>query len=295
MDDYKKLHKKIINIGFGAIKSIKKNSVLIVEDLISMNKEEEKALRKAVNYEAHHKNCKIFCVTHTVFKTGIYSMLPLFHYIIYTSSPSNTPIIRACLAYFKIDKALVNQWLEEIKSKNGASYLNRLRSYFFFDCNRMTFCKSSNMLLAGSHSVIGSLNDTEGVSRTGLLGSVDSEPPEPAKSDSSQTAVLKMQQSFSEFFHGHPHSGQASAIFSIIVRRFGTRRINPVDLTISFKHRHRAESSQKKNLSVVDYVSALLSPTRPASVDHRVLHNFISSQCVIPTSCIKNLSFVEAD
>ena len=135
---YEKVHKKTGNISFGGIKNAKKNSIIIVEDVISMKKEEEIELRNAINYTVHHKKSKLFCVSHTITRTGIYSMVGLFNYIVFTGSPSNLPVMRTCLRYFKIENETVTKWLTYVK-KLGKKNTSGWDPYYFFDCTRMIF------------------------------------------------------------------------------------------------------------------------------------------------------------
>lgn len=287
---YEKMHKKTHCIGFGSLKSIKKNSFVVAEDIISLSAEESKQLRHAVNYTAHHMSSKIFCVTHTVYKTGIYSLLPLFHYIILTSSASNQPIVRSVLNYFKIDKDKVSDWLVKLKLiyQNSTSP----EVYFFFDCNKMELGMSTKLLLKGTLSKIGTVCESQEADSgaTILVGSPSGRAGAKRLMKNSanfETMTLR----FSNYFQNHPQSGRALAIFSTLLDRFGTEGINPIDLSFSFRLKNQA-GAQKK-ISAVDYIANLLDPDTSARLDHRVLHNFISSRCVIPTCSILNSKFLE--
>lgn len=291
---YTKLHKKIQCIGFGSLKGIKKNSFVIVEDIISISKEQELQLRNAINYTAHHKLSKIFCVTHTIYKTGLYSMLPLFHSIIFTSSASNTPIVRATLGYFKIEKSKVVNWLEQLKQ--WSKRLKSEKAYFFFDCTSMTFCLSTNTLLPDSIRVLGSLlSDDKDDDNPSLVGASSSKSSSTADSaarripSNAESLADKMTRRFSGFFANHAFQSQALAIFSILLENFGPKKINPVDLTISFQSKQTGGGAKK--ISTVDYVAALLTPHGHAEEEYYVLHNYVSRACVIPTSCIRNEAF----
>jgi len=302
------------------LKSIKKRSFVIIEDIISMNKEEELQLRNAINYTAHHKLSKIFCVTHTIYKTGIFSMLPLFHSIIFTSSASNAPIVRAALNYFKIEKSKTAHWLGLFRRWSRA--WKSQRAYFFFDCTSMSFCHSSDMLLPHTLQILGSLlqddddddddeddddDDDENDGKFGiekkqkslLLSSSSSSSSSSSPSSGSskrrgKTFQVKenMRKRFSDFFGNHAFQAQAHAIFSLLLERFGPEKINPIDLTISFRTKREAGGSLKK-ISTVDYIAELLTARGRASEEHRVLHNYISRVCVIPSSCIKNVAFLK--
>ena len=287
IEDYKKIHKKFETVGFAGLKSVKKNSVVVVEDIISMSAEEERSLRKAINYEAHHKKCKLYCITHTIYKTSMYSMLPLFHYVVYTSSPSNSPIMRASLAYFRVEKETIAEWLSLVKE---ASKTSSVETYYFFDCSRMLFCQSFKLLLPGTTRILGDL-DGEGSTRVQPSEVRPRATKKVSKENSCdrEAETERMKQLFSDFFQGQPFQPQACAIFSIVLGKLGSSKINPLDLTITFSSRQKKGGTKK--LSVVDYVASLLAPTGRASRDQAVLHNYIARQCTIPQSCIRNKWF----
>lgn len=278
---------------------------MVVEDIISMKKEEETQLRNAINYTAHHKFSKIFCVTHTIYKTGMFSMLPLFHSLIFTSSASNTPIVRAALNYFKIEKERIASWLLELKA--WSKRYHPQEAYFFFDCTSMSFCMSRDKLLPGSTQVIGTLSDSDpresndpssvladrsfrsSLSRSGT----DSGQQQQQQQQLPENLIVeKMKKHFSEFFQNHLLQPQALAIFSVMVERFGSTRINPIDLTITFNTKARETEGGRKKISTVDYIADLLTPSGSARLEHRVLHNYVSRFCVIPRSCIRNKAFL---
>ena len=292
------MHKKSESITFASLKTIKRKSFVIVEDIISLNKDEENQLRIGINYTAHHKQSKLFCVTHTVYKTGIFSMLPLFNSIIFTSSASNTPIVRAALNYFKIDKEKIAEWLEQMKLWSPSLKANP--AYFFFDCTSMAFCLATYFLEKRSFKILGSLLDDGAPSEQHRQLPPSAAAPTSTTNRCSNSRAVKnqaakntfplLQQKFSEFFTNHPFQSQAQAIFSIILERFGNDKIDPVDLTVSFRSR-KVENARKK-ISTVDYVAELLASRKRASVEHLVLHAYISKTCVIPQSCIKNEAFL---
>lgn len=293
---YAKLHKKHHCITFGSLKSIKKNSMIVIEDIITMTKAEEDQLRHSINYTAHHKLAKLFCITHTIYKTGVFSMMPLFHSIIFTSSASNTPIIRSVFGFFKIDKDKASAWLASFKA--WSKHLNSQKAYFYFDCTSMSFCVSTNMLLPGTSKILGSLhnNDNDGDDhQDSIAKSIPIDQSSLKKSPLSKMANHQtnenMKQKFAAFFQNHPFQGQALAIFCTILEKFGSSKINPIDLTICFKTKRGG--GYNRHLSTVDYVAELLAPGALAREENLVLHNYISKVCVIPRSCIRNTAFLK--
>lgn len=293
---YTKIHKKHFCITFGSLKSIKKNSMIVIEDIITMNKAEEDQLRHTINYTAHHKLAKLFCVTHTIYKTGVFSMMPLFHSIIFTSSASNTPIIRSVFGFFKIDKDKASAWLASFKA--WSKHLNSQKAYFYFDCTSMSFCVSTNMLLPGTSKILGSLhsNDTDGDDcHESMTKSVPLDQNSLKNLSFSKAAKHQtnenMKQKFAAFFQNHPFQGQALAIFCTILEKFSSSKINPIDLTICFKTKRGG--GKRRHLSTVDYIAELLAPGGTAREENLVLHNYISKVCVIPRSCIRNTAFLK--
>ena len=361
---YYQMHKKCETIGYGQIKSVKACSVLVIEDIITMKKEEEIELRKAINYTAHHKLSKIFCITHTVYNTGLYSMLPLFNYLIFTGSPSNTPIVRHSLSYFKIEKTLVANWLGQLKKIGG----QHPHSYFFLDCTKMIFCLSKVLLEPKQFVLLGSLTGqpiSESQSALANQGSAseltggekDSRPgemqwklvvkndnafwqssrrakatewqssgAEPSNSKAESEKISQLKKKFADFFSGHKHHQQGSAIFATLVETLGPHRIDSKDLTVGFLRRAslpsstvtattttttttriiknpslvlatseiKEKSGRYRRVSTVDYVDALLHETdeRP-DLDLLVLHQYVGKHCQIPLSCIKNKHFLK--
>ena len=383
---YQKQHKKTFSINFSGIKTVKKNSYVLVEDVISMKKEEEINLRNAINYTVHHNRSKLFCVSHTITKTGLYSMVGLFNYLIFTGSPSNLPVIRTCLRYFKIETEKVNKWLSCIKreaKKNPSSW----DPYYFFDCTKMIFCSAADLLglpnVQSGVKILGTLNESSSedsddyddddddddddyvnlqvssgrnlsnpksvsgqrqssnasarlVQQAGLVtksqlrtsskknqagrivaakiakGSKSfSQVPFPPSSLSLQARNLTalqakklakkkaaarekklslVKKNFANFFSGHELSSQACAIFSLIVEKIDPERVDSSDLSISFRSR---DTNKTRKISLVDYIACLLVPNKPPPLDHLVLHNFITSKCVLPVSCIRNEHFLD--
>lgn len=363
---YEKIHKKTFTINYAGIKSAKKNSVIIVEDVISMKKEEEINLRNAINYTVHHNRSKLFCVSHTITKTGLYSMVGLFNYIIFTGSPSNLPVIRTCLRYFKIETPIVDKWLTCIK-KESKKLAGSWNPYYFFDCTKMIFCMTYDLAVPKTYKLLGSLEEESSSSNdddddytddddddnnvhlirrlsseapplsagfgsaqpafggqlagapTHATGSKNKRPPnkgakrqphqfstnlmvhqqpgsrsrELAKKEEKKRQIRRerkieqLRKKFSGFFSGHELHHQANAIFSIIAEKVNIDSIDSSDLSIKFR-----SSRGVKKISLVDYIACLLIPDRPPSLDHLVLHNFVSRHCLLPVSCIRNKHFV---
>ena len=102
--EFKKQH---VATKFEKIESFRKGSVVVVEDIIDLNTKEEIALRQLLNWHAHHKKLKVFCVSHNIFKTKLYNTLSYFKFVIFTSSLGNLFVLGKCLAYHQLEPEIV--------------------------------------------------------------------------------------------------------------------------------------------------------------------------------------------
>lgn len=227
-----------------------------------MSPKEEQKLRHCLNYDSHHKSIKLFCVSHTIHKTSMFSMLPLFHYIVFTATASNIPVARFTFNFFKLEKPVIQDWLSEFKKRK------RPGEYLIMDC--------SNLKLYGSDDFLDScyfLHDS--VPRQTEVESV-----------ASAAEPEKTEKRFERFFDGHSQKSLAVAIFSVISRSLTSKFLDQKDFTIKFQTR----SGSVKKISLVDYIACLLDPSQIPTKDLMVVHNFIqkSELCVIPKYMIKN-------
>ena len=284
------MHKKTETTTLTTLTSVKPNSFLIIEDIISMKEREASTLREGINYVAHHKKCKIFCVTHTVYKTGLYSMLPLFHYIIFTNNPANTPIIKQVLELFGSDKRQAEVIISDIRKRSSPKHASPLPGalnmhYYYFNCGQMIFGETRNAFQQGSLTVLHNSSGDQS----------DQSNPEPQAetllwhgSNKANTTNALWQEAvdmFSLFFEGKKNRPQATAVFKLICNRLAPQHVNISDLTISFRTR---ESRTTRNISLVDYIACLLTESAQPTLEQRVLHNYLTRVCTIPATAIAN-------
>ena len=273
--EFKKIRKNTERLtGYPGLSKAAKNSGIIVEDIINMSKKDEQQLRRNLNYDAHHKSQKLFCVSHSIYKTSVWSLLSFFHSIIFTSAPSNVPVLRITLNYFKIDKEQVSLWIEKFKKISAGGRNKNL--YFFFDCSQLTFWASTDLTDPRQLKLVGSLN----------LDSVSDL--READSDSEPGLRKELQEKFDKFLDGHPFRSQASAAFSIIVNCLELSLIREHDLTVCFKSR---TGGRLTRLSLVDYIAALLDAEAEVTKSHVVLHKYLKQFCFLPKVFVKNEKF----
>jgi len=258
---YQKCHSAVKR--YNSIKEIQHNtperSIVVVEDIINMSKDEEIIFRYFLNEHAHHKTLKMFCVGHTLYKTSLYGMLSLFNYILFTSTPSNIPLLKQTLAYFRIEKDQIDEYVETFGDKKSFGH------YYYLDCQSMT---------------MSSLDASSGFKGGGTsnLGSDDHE----AKQKRREKLLLER---FGLFFEDHPEKIKAKALLSILLRAIPESVVRDVDCTARFQHK-RGE----KYISLIDYISLLLD-TKAGTIlerEQQVLHLYIKSKCQLPRYLVLN-------
>jgi hypothetical protein len=266
---YKKTFSRVKTIDFEELPKTEKKSCIVVEDIIHITKKEEIKLRNAINYQAHHKIQKIICASHAIYKNQIYSLLAFFNFVIFTSAISNVPTIRNVFNYFKVESDQVQRWLEDYK-KIG---MGRHGIYFFFDCEKMTFNVSLQMLF-------------KNVRLIGTLGTDVLEQNPNSREILAQNERKLLQLRFEKFVANFTYKNEAGSIFSIIVNCINPAFIRSHDLTIIFF----ADKTKrfKKYISAVDYVNFLLSEKELPTPSLIALHRFVQSFCFIPKIFIRN-------
>lgn len=249
---------------FENLSQTSRKALILVEDIISISKSDEQLLRQSLNYEAHHKQQKIFCVSHSIYKTSIWSLLSFFHFIIFTSSPSNVPVLRFTLNYFKVDKNQLGSWIKKFTElgNNGQHGI-----YFYFDCLQMTFNVSENTAFTK-------------LKLMGTLGTADT------VGNLETSAAETLQLKFNQLVSGFELATQAASVFNIIVNCIDRSLIRERDLTFAFKS--VKPGLKEIRVSLVDYVTALLTTELHVSEPLKVFHTYAKSLCSVPQIFCKN-------
>ena len=263
---------------FNQLSLVKSRSIILVEDIINMSKNDEKLLRTSLNYDSHHKKQKIFCVSHSIHKNSMWSLLPFFHFIIFTSSPSNVPVIRFTFNYFKIDKHQLDSWLTEYLrlGQNG-----RKGIYFYFDCIKMTFNVSENTQFT-KRFVVGQEATFGPNSRSAVVDRID----RGGADDLRQKQIIMAK--FESLIESLDCKGQAISIFSILVNCLNYKMIREHDLSFAF---YSKTLKSEIRFSLVDYVTTLLDESAPVSAPLQAFHAYAKTFCHIPTVFCRNKCF----
>ena len=253
-------------ISFEKINTIKDGSLVIVEDIITLSTKEEVSLRQLLNWQAHHKQLKVFCVSHNIFKTKLFNTISYFQYVVFTSSLSNLTVIKNCLNYFQVAPEVWDQLQTKIKlfdSKQGV--------YFFFDTNKRIFYATNNLTDCAS---------------TRLLG--HAEKVSDSSDQKTEKSRLALQKRFELFFKGRDNATQANAVFSILINCLNPEHVRLVDLTLAFN-----SIKGVQRVSLVDYINSLLdsAPDQKPDQSQIVVHNYIKTHCKIPNIFLLNKYF----
>ena len=252
---------------FDKLKSIKENSIVIVEDIISLTAKEEVNLRQLLNWRAHHTKLKVFCVSHNIFKTKLYNTIAYFQFVVFTSSLSNLTVIKNCLNYFQLAPQV---WDElQIKIKNFAG---KQGIYFFFDTNKRALYVT---------------NDLTDPASTRLLGLAE-KIGDPLADKNPAKLRQQLQNRFELFFKGRDNATQANALFSILVTCLDPSHVRLEDLTLNFNSKNGVQGA-----SLVDYVNAVLDANPKSKPDQaqNVVHNYLKQKCKIPKIFVLNKYF----
>lgn len=250
------------------IKELPKNAVVIFEDIIHLSKAEETTLRFYLNEYAHHRTLKIYCVGHTLFKTSLFGLLSLFNYVVFTPTPSNGPLLKQVLAYFRFDRDESSELVERFGERRTPG------SYYYLDCQEMKM---------GELSVVaGQSRSRDGTAAT---GETKVEPSAIAGPRTGEKALLERA---ALFFEDHPHRAKARAALSVLLRALPEASVRECDLTVPFRRRGEEGGRGHARISLVDYVSWILEREGPPSRDLSVLHAYLSTLCRLPQSVLLN-------
>lgn len=294
-NEYRHLHRggseKVNAITLDTLEKLSQDSTLIVEDIISMKASQQAKLREAVNYTAHHKRCKLFCVTHTVFKTGVFALMPLFNYIVFTSSRANFPIIRQTLQQFSLGRTAIElclaKILDTIEEHQRTAASNSIHLLFFFDCSTMSLGYSKEALTPGTCVSLGPLDGRVCETNSSLSRGADVSRQATAGSDNLGAQTISLDSPIHLFFPpGSSARSQALGIYRTIVTSSTARRyLNSNSLGFSFPSR---DSKKVNRISLVDYIATAISESAIPSSSILALHRFLLKKTDLPISAVKN-------
>jgi len=310
--EYKKSHAKLKLLECSSLREglsfVDRDTYLIIEDIVTMTKKDEEALRTLINYRAHHDRIRVICVAHMLFRNYLLTLVPLFNYLIFTLSNSSRNLLKTAAVYgFHLEPAKTAKWLSlfsKFFSKHG-----RDGSYIFISCSSVELYSSQNEkpeLLDGNDDDDDDYDDDDddddddvankkkplrvSKKRLGQGGGGSG-----GKKSGGGGSIAKLEERFADCFIDQNTGALARAFFSIIaqvlVKQAGFRS---QDLSLAFNQTRKP--GRLRRVSVVDYVSSLLDsrPLASPRLDHLVLHRFLSEHCKIPKLFVRNSYFYDA-
>jgi ABC-type dipeptide/oligopeptide/nickel transport system ATPase component len=261
-DEYKSVAPDRVLISMSETQSIKENSIVIIEDIIRLSKKDSEAISVLLNFQVHHSNLKLFCITHHVYKTCIYCLLSFFHSIFFTSDSNNSAIIKLVARAFSIEKPTYLEW-SRIVGKN----IYKPGKFYVFDVKHMKLLVYSTW---------------EDISQCRGVDIFESE-----VTDETTDRAAQLHTRFNAFLSHYPHYKSASMIFAIIIECLPMDQIRPRDFTIM------SENAKKQTIriSIVDYITSLTSPSAHVDMHQLSFHRYITSRCKIPDFYIRNVVY----
>lgn len=261
------------------------NSVFVIEDIIHVRGSAEVNLRESLNYYARHKNQKYFFVSHSIHKTSLYSTLNFFHFIVFPLHPTSKFIIKQILDSFRLEKKDVEEMLSKVRMillnyKGGQPGTET--SCFFFNV------QTANLIFATNIFKAETFINLENSSALGLTSQTSSKPDLLSNQQQQQQQRQALCDRFEELTNQWQNRAEAKSVFSIVAYCVNPQLIRYNDLAFCFESRSKSQIF----VSLVDYVSVLLSKNAVPSVELKVLHTFISSKCKLPVHFIVNKSLL---
>jgi len=251
---------------FSHLLNVPDESIVVIEDIIALERKNEPILRELINRRCHHKSLLLYAVAHHIYKTGVHSILPNFDYIIFTNHKANLQILFKVLNVFKHSQqelTAVRAFTENKPSQFDQYYIYWTRS------NGLYFAASTKELLSCSQ-----------------LQSVFSETVDASMEQRPQTNLsikTKLQLQFNQMMQGSSFYAEASNVFSIVVNSIPLEFVRDYDLSFCFKYRNEQEG----RVSIIDYVHCLLNPSIIPTNEIQFFHCYLKTIVVFPVFLLK--------
>lgn len=258
--------------NFKQLAKIPKNSLILLEDVISLTKKEHEALRHLLNYKTHHFNLKTYTVAHHLFRTGLLTSLPFFNYIIFSNTPSSLPLIKLSVQQFSFSEKESASLLETIKQKPSEPF-----QYFVLDCKTLSvyFAPTLESLME---------TDSKDLELLFSVGKV-AEPPLKKKEITLGDDIKSLLRfKFQQFVQGSKIQKQAEVVFEMILDCVPLSLIRKIDLCFQFKYK----TGEFGFVSLVDYIFCLLTKDTEAAKEIQFFHSYLKKFCTVPNSYIVN-------
>lgn len=266
-------HSKITYVSkISDLRNVPCQSVLILEDLINLQKSDLDILRELLNYDTHHKKLYIFFVAHHIFKTNLYSMLPFFNIIVFTNNASNLIMIKHSLLQFSIENVKIARIISHIKK----FCKEKKFGYFVFNTKKQSLVFFQH-LNASPLSLFSNNDDDD----------YDSNNNNSCKAGSKNIAhVDDVGEKFKNILICFKNVVAAKSLFSIIIKSIPSRYLREVDFTFAFQY----ANGKKGRVSIIDFIACMLNESEIKEPTQEMLffNEYLKSKCCIPSVLIKN-------
>lgn len=301
------------------LEHIPPNSLVVLEDIITLRPKEEEFVRQLLNFGCQHKDLHAFVVTHHLHKTRLFSTLPSFNYIVITSHRSNIPLAKIALGYFALSKSFSDRILNYMLSSADSASIG---SFFVLDVQKMDFYYAPNFASLDSLANPGALRkvassisdflpdnsesqesgDPSQHQQPASLGSPLAASPFSSSSRSGpdyskagarrsgrdRTQTERLLEKFQYFSSSVDKPQEAHFLLKMILGCLPRELVREHDLTFSFQRR----SGESDRVSIIDYVVALLDESSPPINKKLVFfHNYLAKHCCVPSVFRKNKNF----
>ena len=227
--------------------------ILIFEDLVHCSDLVNKTVRKLMGFAAHHKGVDSVVITQSLSKSNVLSLLPFLSELFITLAKSNASLVSKALDTYKFSKTQRDAHLKTFLSAEGKY------GYFIINPDAMTFLRGDVAAAAA---------------RDGGAA------PPPTREDFVRLAESLLAEL--------ERPKRALAIFNIILSKLSPSEISPHDLSIKV---YRKASGHPLNISLVDYIHALLGDFKPSN-NISSLHLYLLKRGVVIPVCFNSNKYM---
>ena len=235
-----------------------KDSAVVVEDLISLSKQQLDQLKYLLNYKGHHDNVNpIVLITHSIVANGMSQLLPYITRLIFSASPNCLSSIKRALSYYGFSKEEIDEHLVKFK--------DRLRPFLFFELG----------IISRDFSVFS-------------LGGAKMKPENENENESDWKRIAS--ETSQNLFRHLLDPPMAQTIFDMLIPHIKEKSFNHHDLSVAMVSK---KSKRLLKISLVDYIDSLIDNTKIPSKDLLSFHFYMKKRVLIPESFIKNKKYVQ--
>lgn len=256
-------------IGWYQLEEIS-NCCLVVEDMITLSKENVGVVKHVLNFSAHHNGISpVYLITHSLVSNGMTEFMPYVNKLLFSACPGALSSVKKSLTYYGFTKKDADALLAEFSRSH--------ERFAFFELllPEKVFRKIERW--AGDASA----------SESGVADVVEN------------FKSIRMRESAAKLLALSPDRGRAAAVFELVLPHLPSAALNAEDVSVLMRDKAKRLKRLKgptrsQRISLIDYVQSLLDEkSAEPSVDLRCFHGFLSERMLIPKIFIKNRHYVK--